>query len=631
MPNLFRSARMSRSAVRPGAGRGAIDLPLVSLLAVLGAAVPVTSQAVVTGKFTVDNSYVVYVGTPTQVVTQVVPSLGSGLQAVTSTSSQDIKDGETFSFEPEPLCQIYVIAWSDDGTYQGMIGSFTGSVTLNTGDPSIRVLPAGLLPPGTLLDTPANLGNAQHPTKDDINRALAAGAADPTLWRPTTAGAWLGAPPDAPLGAPIGSAGTPYDSSFRTPLLALGIDPKARWIWYDSGKDSRPTWPTWPYVPFDGFNHDEFLIFRVPCAALNLEAGRICGTKWLDSDGDGVKETGEPGSGGWTIQLYSGVPDLAGNPPQPIATTQSAADGSYCFDLGRLEIPDSNGNLVFSVAEGPFTSGFWQQTFPQYGLHQVVLSSISESAMGLDFGNKSGCAAVTADIACGPKPGTYSGTFLVDSAVTWASLASVTAKASSGTVTAGNWNVPLQGSSPQAFTVSGVTDAAGSVCFDVALHDKGSANCCTVRQCFPLPPCPCPACCNYIHGAKYHDIDGDGRRDPGEPGLQGWQVHLITNGADALPAQVTDQFGNFFFGPGIAPGTYTVTETPQGAGWTQTEVPAPVIIGGSAGQVVTNVNIGNRSREARAGAPPPDARADADETGAASKANRPARSTRRPR
>ena len=75
-----------------------------------------------------------------------------------------------------------------------------------------------------------------------------------------------------------------------------------------------------------------------------------------------------------------------------------------------------------------------------------------------------------------------------------------------------------------------------------------------------------PECCqpgSGISGQKFYDLNNNGVRDPGEPALQGWTVHL-SNGANA----VTDINGYYYF-LNLVPGTYTVTEVAQ-SGWTQT-------------------------------------------------------------
>ena len=75
-----------------------------------------------------------------------------------------------------------------------------------------------------------------------------------------------------------------------------------------------------------------------------------------------------------------------------------------------------------------------------------------------------------------------------------------------------------------------------------------------------------PQCCNpnsQIAGTKWNDLNGNGIRDNGEPGLPGWTITL-SNGMTA----VTDSHGNYYF-TNLTPGTYTVGEANQ-SGWSQT-------------------------------------------------------------
>ena len=57
------------------------------------------------------------------------------------------------------------------------------------------------------------------------------------------------------------TVGSPNTTSTYPWGARPGIDAAARWTWYDSHKDSDPG------APFVGFNHDEYLIFRIPAAA----------------------------------------------------------------------------------------------------------------------------------------------------------------------------------------------------------------------------------------------------------------------------------------------------------------------------------------------------------------------------
>ncbi|MCA9047661.1 MAG: S8 family serine peptidase, partial [Planctomycetaceae bacterium] len=77
---------------------------------------------------------------------------------------------------------------------------------------------------------------------------------------------------------------------------------------------------------------------------------------------------------------------------------------------------------------------------------------------------------------------------------------------------------------------------------------------------------------SLISGIKYHDLDGDGLKDAGEPALSGWTVFLDTDDDGELDAGevsvVTAADGTYTFS-GLAAGTYNVAEVRQ-SGWTST-------------------------------------------------------------
>ena len=81
-----------------------------------------------------------------------------------------------------------------------------------------------------------------------------------------------------------------------------------------------------------------------------------------------------------------------------------------------------------------------------------------------------------------------------------------------------------------------------------------------------------PALPASIAGLVWNDGDGDGVRDPGEPGLSGWTVYLDLDANGLLGTAetrvVTGSDGSYSF-PQLAAGTYQVTLAPQ-SGWDQT-------------------------------------------------------------
>lgn len=77
----------------------------------------------------------------------------------------------------------------------------------------------------------------------------------------------------------------------------------------------------------------------------------------------------------------------------------------------------------------------------------------------------------------------------------------------------------------------------------------------------------CSAPGSSICGTKWADLNGDGARDPNEPGLPGWKIRLMPGNLQAI----TDSVGNYCF-TNLAPNvTYTLSEDASThPGWTQT-------------------------------------------------------------
>ena len=72
-------------------------------------------------------------------------------------------------------------------------------------------------------------------------------------------------------------------------------------------------------------------------------------------------------------------------------------------------------------------------------------------------------------------------------------------------------------------------------------------------------------------GHKFKDLDGDGIKDDGEPGLAGVEIHLFNAGLSYHAHTLTDGSGNYSFTvpAGFLPGSFTACETVP-AGYTQT-------------------------------------------------------------
>jgi hypothetical protein len=308
----------------------------------------------------------------------------------------------------------------------------------------------------------------------------------------------------------------------------------------------------------------------------NFQNGRKSGTKFTDTNGDGVRNTGEPGLAGVQIHLF-GTDNL--NRAVHLHTTTNA-----------------NGNYSFSVAPGNYTAcetvpAGYTQSFPTAGPscsghtgasgigYAVTLTSGSLDS-GNDFGNF--------------QNGTKSGTKFEDQNAN--GIRDVGEPGLAGV------QIHLFGTDGRgnAVHLHASTDANGA--YTISAPPGIYTACETVpagyTQSFPTSG---PSCAGHtgasgtgwavtltsgsldsgndfgnfrnaaISGTKFKDADAGGDRDTGEVGLSGWEIHVFgTDGRGNAVHQhaTTDANGNYTIS--VAPGTYTVCETVSGKpGWVQ--------------------------------------------------------------
>lgn len=189
-----------------------------------------------------------------------------------------------------PPDYMYLIAWSDDSSYQGAIGSFTiGTTTVGTlPNTGWEVFATGIdLDSGNPSDTLTNSVADVQLINDQIAIANAnAGTSGTSI-------GWVdenGVLPNGSLG--LGELAFSLDdntggSGGQLPFGAIqGVPSNARWMWYneDPVNISNPFQASAGGGP-DG--HKEFLIFRIQVAEILQQVTGCC--CWIDASGNQVQ------------------------------------------------------------------------------------------------------------------------------------------------------------------------------------------------------------------------------------------------------------------------------------------------------------------------------------------------------
>lgn len=93
-----------------------------------------------------------------------------------------------------------------------------------------------------------------------------------------------------------------------------------------------------------------------------------------------------------------------------------------------------------------------------------------------------------------------------------------------------------------------------------------------------------------VSGVVFNDLNGNGVKDGGEPGLEGWTVNIS---GPVTASTVSDMFGNYTFSS-LSFGAYTISQAVQ-AGWTQTLPVSPTYsVTISSPSSLTNYHFGNQ-------------------------------------
>ncbi len=309
-------------------------------------------------------------------------------------------------------------------------------------------------------------------------------------------------------------------------------------------------------------------------AAVNIPtagAGAIGDLIWLDVDGDGVLDIGEPGLSNVVVELYSdpdGVPDNGDE--FLIGTTTTDAAGRYVFDqlvVGTYEIVVDESTLPANLVTAPGTLN---------PVSSLVITG-SERLLGVDFGyvpatgsavigdflwsdadgdgvqdaGELGISAVTLELL-GPGPDGVLGT-ADDVAV-------------ATTTTAPDGRYFFTGISPGQYQVS-VTDTGGMLSGYTPTSGPQSQGSYTSA---PLTVAAGQVVSNTDFGFRnpilfsisdvlWYDLDGDGVLNGNESGITGVTANLLDDNGQVI-ASISDIGGQFSFS-GLPNGSYTIEIT----------------------------------------------------------------------
>ena len=325
----------------------------------------------------------------------------------------------------------------------------------------------------------------------------------------------------------------------------------------------------------------------VNCIFTNTQRGSISGVKFEDMNGNGSKDTGDKGLGGWEIQLKQGNSN--------IQTTYTLSDGTYSFSNvvpGEYEVCEIQQNG-------------WTRTYPSNSDCQTVIVNPGQETKDVNFGNyKLGYIQgrkyndLDLDGTRDDHEPWLSGWVINLYDSLWNYLDSKTT-GNNGLYRFENlfkgtyytceelkdgWKQtgPLLGSN-KVINQSPNKEKEGGVCWKSVINQSGKS---LAGRRFG----------NIQYGKilvhKFEDVDGNGQIGSNEAGLENWQINVF-KGFDCQGQPVlsdnTNNNGDVEFKNLIA-GDYSVNETQQ-EGWiTTTDGCQNITV--SAGEI-TSVNIGN--------------------------------------
>jgi len=254
---------------------------------------------------TADNAYAIYSGNDTTIY----DFHGTAENQLAG----DIATPETYNFSINDGDIIYIAAWSDDATAQGLLAEFNIDGTiLTTSNSQWEVMATGI---------DLDLGSPAPTMAELTDQVILANAGS------VPSGGWV----NATLGGLNDSVwGTP--GSVYVPAMASTL----QWAWYHK---PGVIWDTFS----DGYNHDEYLVFR-----LEFPIGGCCvEDTCLNLTPDDCEDIG----GIYNDLLCESTDWTCEEEPDPGACCVEKDDGYVCMEVEEQECDDHMGDWF-----GPGTS-----------------------------------------------------------------------------------------------------------------------------------------------------------------------------------------------------------------------------------------------------------------------------------